>query len=207
MVKTCLQCGKLIIPSVDKRGYLEGNFKKRKFCSLYCSGKGQGKRTIPDKKRCIQCNKIFIQPLCRGYLRSSSLFKKRKFCSKTCSGISRRKDYNKTCYYCNKSILRLRGKSGKLKSITKFCSNTCMGLGRVLKIDVGNSQNSVRAKRMMAYIKECNKCGSKEKLHVHHKDRNRKNNEKKNLTKLCHKCHYELHKRAGDGGGRKKKVA
>lgn len=40
----------------------------------------------------------------------------------------------------------------------------------------------------------CTVCGlSKKKLEEHHIDKNRKNNNKKNLTKLCSSCHHSLH--------------
>jgi 5-methylcytosine-specific restriction endonuclease McrA len=42
--------------------------------------------------------------------------------------------------------------------------------------------------------KECERCGAKEKLHIHHKDRNRKNNEAENLEVLCIPCHHEEHR-------------
>lgn len=39
----------------------------------------------------------------------------------------------------------------------------------------------------------CNRCGSKENILVHHKDRNRKNNNITNLEVLCKKCHQIEH--------------
>lgn len=38
----------------------------------------------------------------------------------------------------------------------------------------------------------CEKCGSKRKLMVHHKDGNRKNNKASNLQTLCWSCHEKL---------------
>ena len=37
--------------------------------------------------------------------------------------------------------------------------------------------------------------GKKMKLHVHHIDKNRKNNHHSNLITLCHSCHSKLHYR------------
>ena len=43
-------------------------------------------------------------------------------------------------------------------------------------------------------IKEsCERCDSKRKLVVHHKDRDRKNNEPSNLETLCRRCHHFEH--------------
>lgn len=39
----------------------------------------------------------------------------------------------------------------------------------------------------------CLHCGSKENLHVHHKDKNHENNRLENLLVLCAKCHNHLH--------------
>ena len=44
----------------------------------------------------------------------------------------------------------------------------------------------------------CDACGDKKltsNLEVHHKDRNRNNNESSNLRVLCKKCHDKLHDR------------
>ena len=40
---------------------------------------------------------------------------------------------------------------------------------------------------------ECERCGSVEHLVVHHKDRDRSNNELYNLETLCRKCHFREH--------------
>lgn len=41
---------------------------------------------------------------------------------------------------------------------------------------------------------ECTICGDKEKLVVHHKDMNKKNNDPKNLVVICGQCHTSIHK-------------
>jgi hypothetical protein len=41
---------------------------------------------------------------------------------------------------------------------------------------------------------ECEICGSKENLIVHHKDEDRANNNKNNLKTLCERCHKKGHK-------------
>ena len=45
------------------------------------------------------------------------------------------------------------------------------------------------------WIKDnCEDCGSVEQLHVHHVDRNRRNNELDNLKTLCKDCHWTYHR-------------
>ena len=41
---------------------------------------------------------------------------------------------------------------------------------------------------------QCSKCGSAYGVHTHHIDWNHDNNEKSNLTTLCHHCHEQVHK-------------
>ncbi|WP_083910437.1 HNH endonuclease [Effusibacillus pohliae] len=52
----------------------------------------------------------------------------------------------------------------------------------------------------------CEECGRKtkgRKLHVHHKDKNRKNNDLSNLQVVCSYCHNnKIHKRERDHLGR-----
>ena len=50
----------------------------------------------------------------------------------------------------------------------------------------------------------CRDCESKPAQDIHHVDRNSRNIEFSNLAFLCHYCHMQRHKRAGDGGGRPK---
>ncbi|WP_056683909.1 HNH endonuclease [Cytobacillus solani] len=51
-----------------------------------------------------------------------------------------------------------------------------------------------RKKALRYYGDSCNRCGINENLQVHHKDRNRSNNELDNLEVLCYDCHSEEHK-------------
>ena len=43
-------------------------------------------------------------------------------------------------------------------------------------------------------IKYCMRCWSLDRLQIHHKDKNHKNNDVSNLIKLCYKCHCLAHK-------------
>lgn len=46
---------------------------------------------------------------------------------------------------------------------------------------------------------ECHACGSTDQLHVHHKDRDRENNDVDNLIPLCASCHSKVHHGSADG--------
>ena len=59
-----------------------------------------------------------------------------------------------------------------------------------------NYKNGIRTgKRMILEVnKICQECGSDERLEVHHKDKNRKNNNLNNLQLLCRSCHSKQHR-------------
>lgn len=118
--------------------------------------------------------------------------KERVFCSMTCYGISCRKEI--PCAACGKPIL-----SG-LNRIT--CSRSCSNTHRKgVQYKLNRPRDKVFSQRALKVrlIKErgsqCGRCGySKvEILHIHHKDRNRKNNNFDNLELICPNCHFEEH--------------
>lgn len=51
---------------------------------------------------------------------------------------------------------------------------------------------------------ECHRCGTHKNLCVHHKDRNRRNNNISNLQMLCKSCHSKEHNRSKNFGKRNK---
>lgn len=51
----------------------------------------------------------------------------------------------------------------------------------------------IKAKVKLKYHNQCKVCGTKENLHIHHKDKNWKNNDLNNLVLLCKKHHWEVH--------------
>ena len=107
---------------------------------------------------------------CKGEFTPSS--NRQKWC-KVCSPIERRKVRLQICkeYYHENKKLKGCHPTGKDSSSYKD------GIG--------------------LYKKErkdfCERCGNKENLIVHHKDRDRHNNELSNLETLCRKCHFKEH--------------
>lgn len=58
---------------------------------------------------------------------------------------------------------------------------------------------SAIGKRLIRFRKpSCEHCGTSERLGVHHKDRNWRNNDISNLMTLCSSCHTSLHHTQGD---------
>ena len=116
----------------------------------------------------------------------------RAFCSMICYGISCRKE--KPCIVCGKMIL---GRFNK-----KTCSRACANINRTgIKYHLGSprdkvkSQQALKIRLLNARGKNCERCGynKHEILQIHHKDRNRSNNNLDNLQLICPNCHYEEH--------------
>ena len=109
-----------------------------------------------------------------------------------CYGISCRKE--KPCIICGKPIL-----SGANK---KTCSRSCANKHRAgIKYKLNRPRDKVKSyqalKIRLLKVKggNCERCGYNkyEILQVHHKDRNRFNNELDNLELICPNCHFEEH--------------
>jgi 5-methylcytosine-specific restriction endonuclease McrA len=117
----------------------------------------------------------------------------RAYCSQGCYGLSQRKEV--PCVVCKSPILA----SKHARTCSRACSNKYRTgikykLGRPLKDKVRN-QRALKTRLIAQRGVKCERCGySKlEILHVHHKDRDRNNNDLSNLELICPNCHYEEH--------------
>ncbi|MEK7149371.1 MAG: HNH endonuclease [Patescibacteria group bacterium] len=137
--------------------------------------------------KCLVCGKFI-------YRRPSQIERnnKRVFCSTVCYGIGCRKEI--FCAVCKNPILARLNK--------KTCSRSCANRHRVgiqYKInrprDKVKSQRSIKIRLLDQRGKSCERCGYSriEILQVHHKNRNRENNELENLELICPNCHVEKH--------------
>ncbi len=137
--------------------------------------------------KCIICEKqIYRRPI------ELERSKGKAFCGQACYGISCRKE--KPCIICNKLIL------SSLHRIT--CSRGCSNIHREgVKYGLGRPKDkveeirSIKIRLLQNRGEKCERCGysKSEVLQVHHKDRNNKNNDFKNLEIICPNCHYEDH--------------
>jgi hypothetical protein len=137
--------------------------------------------------KCIICDKkIYRRPIVLE--RSNG----KAYCGQVCYGISCRRE--KSCVICNKLIL------SSLHRIT--CSRRCSNIHREgIKYKLGRPKDKVEEiraiKNRLLSIRggKCERCSysKSEILQVHHKDRNRKNNDFKNLELVCPNCHFEDH--------------
>lgn len=141
------------------------------------------KRT-PNAK-CFICSK----PI---YRRPVELARGRVFCGLECYGVSNRKET--PCIVCGTPILASANK--------KTCSRSCANRNRAgIRYKLGSPKDKVKDQRALklrllaARGECCERCGydKKEILNVHHKDRDRKNNDLENLELICPNCHSEEH--------------
>ncbi len=136
---------------------------------------------------CLVCAKpVYRRPL---ELKQSA---GRAFCSTICYGIACRKE--KPCAICGKAILSSRN--------SKTCSRTCSNTYRAgIKYKIGRPRDKAKLfsdiRKSLSLLRgaKCERCGydTYEVLQVHHKDRDRSNNQSENLELICPNCHYEEH--------------
>ena len=116
----------------------------------------------------------------------------RAFCSMICYGISCRKE--NPCLVCGKPIL------GGLHK--KTCGRSCANVHRAgIKYHLGSPRDKVKSERALkirllkARGGNCERCGyhKQEILQVHHKNKDRSNNNFNNLELICPNCHCEEH--------------
>jgi hypothetical protein len=100
--------------------------------------------------------------------------------------------------YCNSCKARLWRKvfaSGRLEDLgvfkrRRYCDRACMASG-MAKAEVCKSTHHWRARRHRKGA--CERCGSADGLHVHHLDRDWKNDHPLNLQTVCEACHGAEH--------------
>lgn len=116
----------------------------------------------------------------------------RVFCGVICYGISQRKEI--PCTICGKLILAGFNK--------KTCNRACANKNREgIKYHLGSprdkvkSQQALKIKLLKERGRKCERCDydKYEILQVHHKNRDRKNNNLENLLLICPNCHCEEH--------------
>jgi len=162
------------------------------------------------EKQCLNCNKLFAAPI-REIKRGNG-----KYCCHKCAmqhiGKTRPKPKpNVKCALCGKLFYKNKSDMRKSRTGLFFCCkehhNKAQRLGcmaNILRPDWGEGKGPASYRRI-AFLHNkavCNRCGYKEYpevLHIHHRDRNRKNNSIENLEVLCPTCHEIEHLLAGDG--------
>lgn len=125
-----------------------------------------------------------------------------KYCSPRCQHEARKNGKIIICFICGKGVYKSRKSLNNSKSGKYFCSKSCQTKWRN-SVFIGpkhaNWKDGKFAYRTVL-LREgippiCKVCGTEDKrvLAVHHLDKNRGNNNPKNLIWLCHNCHFLVH--------------
>ena len=114
------------------------------------------------------------------------------FCSQSCYGIHCRKEI--PCVMCGVLILAGANK----KTCSRSCANrrrTGIGYKHNRPHDKVKNLRSLKLQLLNSRGNKCERCvyDKYEILVVHHKDRNKRNNELENLELICPNCHGEEH--------------
>ena len=171
----CRQCGKLV-------HVIPARLKTFKYCSRRCGALTQ---RVQIKAKCATCGRQFTH--------ISARVNKAKYCSRKCYYKAKTGSIKMPCAVCGKRVLRSpsRIKSG----MRPCCSVKCRGL--LCRKKNPKTSASVRVfKVRRGELRICERCGydaRPEILVIHHKNRNRANNTKRNLEVLCPNCHAIEH--------------
>jgi hypothetical protein len=134
-----------------------------------------------------------------------------KYCSKACNYQAQKTGTKFKCHVCSKEVYRNVATQTRSESQKYFCSKSCQTVWRNRDVytrekhaNWKSGESSYRAfMRRTSKNKLCAKCNTVDTrvLAVHHKDRNRQNNDVSNLIWLCHNCHYLVHHHGEEGTG------
>ena len=126
-----------------------------------------------------------------------------KYCSKECQNKSQTKGKFVNCKECGKATWRTPRDFRTSKTGNFFCNKSCSIIWRNRFFSRSKHPNwkggeYIDYKNILIQSNidpVCKICKTKDKrvLIAHHKDRNRKNHNIKNLIWLCHNCHHLVH--------------
>jgi hypothetical protein len=138
------------------------------------------------KYECESCNTIF----------EDEHWRKRKYCSNKCANKIEKKSHYKKGHKHDKKTEK--------KRIEKIRNNPSYGMLGKKHSEITKIKMSESSKKPYNYIDggyykkvkidKCQICNKKsDRILIHHKDKNRENNKKRNLLAVCDKCHSKIH--------------
>jgi len=158
------------------------------------------------EKNCLHCKKLFMaesKEINRGNARFCSIQ-----CGRDFNKINRPKpEPNVECAYCKVMFYKNESKKKGSKSGLYFCcaehknlSQRVGGIKEIMPAHYGIGKNGTsRVYRKKAFNNKpavCERCGFDQNISsiiIHHKDKNRANNDLSNLEVLCANCHAIEH--------------
>lgn len=164
------------------------------------NGKGRSHTCV----KCNNCSTLFYKP--SRFVSEATL----NFCSRKCTNRHKSKG-NTTEVVCSCCGIFFRKKNSSLggsKSGLYFCSRECKDKAQSISFGLPDiwpehyTDGSYGDYRKKVNLDSCSKCGYSEHpeiLQVHHKDRDRSNNNLDNLETLCPNCHMWEHYSNKDG--------
>ena len=158
-----------------------------------------GKLRLFNIYKCDYCNDDF-----KKQKRFAEGSPREHYCSLEC--FTESEENNKyvkiSCAHCHVIFRKLKSRLTGSKSGLYFCSREHKDLGQKYIKEIQPAHYGTGTKKYRVYalnklVNECNRCkysANLAALHVHHKDRNRNNNELDNLEILCANCHSIEHR-------------
>lgn len=169
----CAHCGKgVLIPP--------NRFETFRYCSRSCAALEQRSHIVAS---CAVCGGQFQH--------ISSRANRAKYCSRSCyyKAMRLKGSVECACRHCGSQF------KASPSEKRKYCSRACINKATksIWSPSFCTARKSMSRRRL---IIECERCGydrEKRILGVHHKDRDRRNNELSNLEVLCPNCHSLEH--------------
>ncbi len=153
---------------------------------------------------CTGCNQEFDCP--KKHFNFAIKRNRNLFCSKNCFYIHKSKLHSVTtnCANCGKEIKKQNSALSRSKTGNLYCSKSCSVSSNnaifrkwenhpSFKSGIGSYRNLIFSSTENPKCKDCG-YDNLLALEVHHKDRDRTNNELDNLQILCCNCHTIRHK-------------
>lgn len=150
------------------------------YCGRKCMALDARQQVTSD---CSECGKQFTH--------ISSRANKAKYCSPQCyhKAMHKKGTVIYKCAHCETEFL------DSPSTNRKYCSKTCVNKAQKSKWvpSFSTVRKNMAARGMLVSCCRCGYAEHPEILGVHHKDRNRKNNDLSNLEVLCPNCHSLEH--------------
>lgn len=122
-------------------------------------------------------------------------------CSAACRNALVGNTVELECSNCGVPFYRAKSKLVNSRSGKYFCCRECKDTAQTYMEEIrpdhyGEGKFSYREKAFRTYLPVCNRCGFENilALEVHHRDKDRTNNNIENLEILCANCHSISHK-------------